>query len=80
MWWSLGAPGPGDATVLLRAKVPALRTICKQPVSLERLDDEFAKSAQFDDMVEFGEDLREVALERCLQLQPVARRASRGGG
>ena len=44
------------------------------------------KSAQFiDEMVEFGEDLREVALERCMQLQPVARRlgsgvASRGGG
>ena len=78
-------PGRDDATVLLRAKVPALREICEQSVSLACLDNQFVKYAQFDDMVDCGEDLREVALERCLQLQQVVCRlgsgvASRGGG
>ena len=78
-------PGRDDATVVVRAFVPALRAICEQHVSIECLDNQFVKSAQYDEMVDFGEDLREVALQRCLQLQQVACRpgsavASRGGG
>ena len=30
------------------------------------LDDQLVKSAQYDEMVDCGEDLREVALERCV--------------
>ena len=78
-------PGPGEATVVVRAFVPALRDICEQHISLECVEDQLVKSAQYDEMVNFGEDLHEVALERCVQLQQVARRlgsgcASRGGG
>ena len=66
--------------------MPALRAISEQSVSLECLDNQLVKSAQFDDdMVDCGEELREVALERCVQLQQIARQlgsgaASRGGG
>ena len=78
-------PGRDDATVVVRAFVPALRAICEQHVSLECLDNQLVKSAQYDEMLDCGEDLREVALQRCLQLQQVACRlasgvASRGGG
>ena len=58
----------------------------EQSVSFEWLDNELVKSGQFDETVDFGQDLRDVALERCLKLQQeVARRigsgvASRGGG
>ena len=46
----------------------------EQRVAFEWLDNELVKSGQFDDMVDFGQDLRDVALERCLQLQQEARR------
>ena len=47
-------PGPGEATVVVRAFVPALRAICEQHVSLECLDSQLVKSAQYDEMVDCG--------------------------
>ena len=67
-------PGRDEGTVVVRAKLPEFKAMTKQTVALECLDNQLIKSAQYDEMVNVGEDLREVALERCMQLQQVARR------
>ena len=59
-------------------KAPHMRAMIEQSVSFECLDNRLVKPGQFDEIVDVGQDLRDVALERCLQLQQVAHRVGSG--
>ena len=88
--WSPVAPRPGARSWRRRgqhpeSKVPHSREITHETAPIDCLDDELVQGVHFDEMVEIGQDLREVALERCVKLQQLARRlgsgaASHGGG
>ena len=58
---------------MIRGKLPHSSEMRDQSVPIDCLDDELVKGSHYDEMVANGQDLREVALERCVNLQQVAR-------
>ena len=78
-------PAEGDC-VVVKARPPRMRVLFQQTVDVHSLADTLPKRVDVDELLEFGQDFRDVAIQRCLALQQLAKRlsislmASNGGG
>ncbi|CAE6916710.1 unnamed protein product [Symbiodinium natans] len=51
----------------------------KQDIGIDLLADNLPKYIDTDEMVDFGQDLKTIAVERCAKLQQLARRLAMNG-
>ena len=76
--------GPGDAgQISVKARPPGLRAralrwdlMNTEVLSIELLSDELPEQTDTDGLVEFREDLRDVAVKRCAKLQHLVLRSA----